>query len=184
MKVLLDACVLYPTVQREVLLKSARAGVFTPLWSDRILEEWRRAAARLGPVANAQAEGEIALIRGFWPEASVRPKKADEARLWLPDENDIHVLAAAIAGSAEVLLTENAKDFPRGTLHEEGIRRDNPDHFLTSMWVTHPEAISGAVEETWAAAQKMDGCPPTRRAMLKKCRLPRLAKALENANAR
>lgn len=179
MKALLDACVLYPTVQREVLLKSARAGVFTPLWSDRILEEWRRAAARLGPVAEAQAGGEIALMRGFWPEASVRPKASDEARLYLPDPNDIHVLAAAIAGSAEVIVTENSKDFPRGTLYEEGLRRDTPDHFLASLFVRYPKQIMEAVDETWEQAQAMDDCPPTQRAMLKKCRLPKLARAIE-----
>ncbi|MBL3553988.1 PIN domain-containing protein, partial [Rhodovulum sulfidophilum] len=44
MKVLLDACVLYPTVLREILLGVARRGGFTPLWSARILEEWARAA--------------------------------------------------------------------------------------------------------------------------------------------
>ncbi|MEM9436735.1 MAG: PIN domain-containing protein [Pseudomonadota bacterium] len=182
MKVLLDACVLYPTVQREVLLKTARAGAYIPLWSDRILEEWRRAAARLGPVAAAQAEGEIAVIRGLWPDASIKPRARDEARLYLPDENDVHVLAAAIAGSAEVLLTENSKDFPRGTLYDEGIRRDTPDHFMASLFVTYPKAVRRAVEETWEAAQRMDGCPPTRRAMLKKCRLPRLARALERVD--
>jgi len=181
MKVLLDACVLYPTVQREVLLKTARAGAFAPLWSDRILEEWRRAAARLGPVSAAQAEGQIALIRGFWPDACVRPRAADEARLYLPDPNDVHVLAAAIAGSAEILLTENAKDFPRHILHDEGIRRDGPDHFLTSLLVSFPSAVRKAVEDTWRDAHRMEGCPATRRAMLKKCRLPRLAKALERA---
>ncbi|MEM6897174.1 MAG: PIN domain-containing protein [Pseudomonadota bacterium] len=180
MKVLLDACVLYPTVQREVLLKTARAGTYTPLWSDRILEEWRRAAARLGPVAGAQAEGEIALLRAYWPNAAIRARASDEARLYLPDENDIHVLASAIAGSADILLTENAKDFPKGTLYAEGIRRDSPDHFLTTLFVTSPKEVRAAVEETWQDAQRMDGCPPTQRAMLKKCRLPRLAKALEN----
>ncbi|MEM6479234.1 MAG: PIN domain-containing protein, partial [Pseudomonadota bacterium] len=117
--------------------------------------------------------------RGFWPEAAIRPRAADEARLWLPDPNDIHVLAAAIAGSADVLLTENAKDFPRGTLHEEGIRRDTPDHLLTSLLVTFPKAVRDAVEATWETAQRMEGCPPTLRAMLKKSRLPRLAKAIE-----
>lgn len=179
MKALLDACVLYPTVQREVLLKSARNGVFTPLWSDRILEEWRRAAGRLGPVAQAQAEGEIAVIRGFWPEAAVRPRAGDEARLYLPDPNDIHVLASAIAGSAEVLVTENSKDFPRNTLTEEGIRRDTPDHFLASLIVQQPRKIIAAVDETWDQAKSMEGCPPTQRAMLKKCRLPKLARAVE-----
>ncbi|MEL6912981.1 MAG: PIN domain-containing protein [Pseudomonadota bacterium] len=181
MKVLLDACVLYPTVQREVLLHAARAGTFTPLWSERILEEWRRAAARLGPVPAAQAEGEIAVLRGLWPQAMVRHKESDERRLYLPDENDIHVLAAAIAGSAEILLTENAKDFPRQTLVDEGIRRDGPDHFLTSLLVTFPREIGQAVATVWAQAQSMEGCPPTQRALLKKARLPRLSKALESA---
>ncbi|MEL7299626.1 MAG: PIN domain-containing protein [Pseudomonadota bacterium] len=179
MKVLLDACVLYPTVQREILLHAARAGTFEPLWSNRILEEWRIAAGRLGPVAGAQAEGEIALLRGLWPGSMVRPRESDERRLYLPDENDIHVLAAAIAGSAEVLLTENAKDFPRGTLIEEGIRRDGPDHFLTSLLVSYPREIRQSVETVWANAQGMEGCPPTLRALLKKARLPRLAKAME-----
>ena len=48
MRVLLDACTLYPTVMREILIGVARAGYYTPLWSDRILEEWARAAARFG----------------------------------------------------------------------------------------------------------------------------------------
>ncbi|MEN8935202.1 MAG: PIN domain-containing protein, partial [Planktotalea arctica] len=42
MKLLLDTCVLYPTVMREMLIGAARAGAFEPLWSARILEEWRR----------------------------------------------------------------------------------------------------------------------------------------------
>ena len=178
MKVLIDACVLYPTVMREILLKVAAGGGFTPLWSSRILEEWRRAAARLNPVSGAQAEGEIALVRAFWPDAEVRPKPSDEARLYLPDENDVHVLAAAIAGSADVLLTMNIKDFPKGTLYEEGIRRDEPDHFLTTQFITNPGLVRAAVEEVWDKAQTMEGCPPTMRAMIKKARLPRLAKAL------
>ena len=32
MKVLIDACVLYPTVMRELVLGAAGQGLFTPLW--------------------------------------------------------------------------------------------------------------------------------------------------------
>ncbi|MDA8586574.1 PIN domain-containing protein, partial [Rhodobacteraceae bacterium] len=46
MKVVVDACVLFPTVLRELVLGVAETGAFQPLWSARILEEWRRAAAR------------------------------------------------------------------------------------------------------------------------------------------
>ena len=71
MKAVLDTCVIYPTVMREVLLSAARAGFFTPLWSARILEEWRRAALKLGPEGVAQAEREAALLRAAWPTAEI-----------------------------------------------------------------------------------------------------------------
>ncbi len=48
MKALLDTCVIYPTVMRQMLLGAARAGAFTPLWSARIIAEWQRAAIKLG----------------------------------------------------------------------------------------------------------------------------------------
>ena len=116
MRLVLDACVLYPTVMREVLLGPARAGLFEPVWSARILEEWRRAAAKLGPAAAAQAAGEIALVRAAFPGAETAPAPGVEARLWLPDPGDVHVLATAIAASADGIVTLNASDFPGATL--------------------------------------------------------------------
>ncbi|MEM8879755.1 MAG: PIN domain-containing protein, partial [Pseudomonadota bacterium] len=53
----LDACVLYPTVLREVLLGVAEAGLYRPVWSARIVEEWARAAAKSGTAAEMQARG-------------------------------------------------------------------------------------------------------------------------------
>ncbi|NNK77187.1 MAG: PIN domain-containing protein, partial [Litoreibacter sp.] len=126
MRLLLDACVLYPTVLREILMGTAKNDLFTPLWSERILEEWARAARKLGPTGEVQARGEIALLRADWPDAVIIPRAGDTARLWLPDPNDIHVLAAGIAGSADKIVTFNAKDFPRQTLVEEGLDRIAP----------------------------------------------------------
>ena len=77
MKALLDACVLYPTVMREVLLGVAAAGLFEPLWSPRILEEWARAAAKLGPGQETLARGEIAVAEARFPGASVQPRAGD-----------------------------------------------------------------------------------------------------------
>ena len=59
MKIFLDACVLFPTVTREMLLGVARAGVFEPQWSPRVLEEWARAALKIGPEAEVFARGGI-----------------------------------------------------------------------------------------------------------------------------
>ncbi len=178
MKVLLDANVLYPTVMREVLLAVAKEGLFTPLWSDRLLEEWARAARKLGPEGEPQARAEIALTRAAWPEACVTYPPSLEARLWLPDAADTHVLAAAIAGSADLILTQNARDFPRHILTEEGLERQDADGFLMELWLAHPAAVERAVQRVAATARDMAGEDMTLRALLKKARLPRLGKAL------
>ncbi|MEM8730932.1 MAG: PIN domain-containing protein [Pseudomonadota bacterium] len=177
MKVVLDACVLYPTVMREMLLAAARTGAFQPLWSARILEEWARAAEKLGPVGAAQARGEVALLRAHWPDAEVPAAPALEARLWLPDPADIHVLAVAVAGSAEAIVTLNAKDFPRHILAEEGVERRDPDGFLMALLAQDSAGLAEAGAQVLAQAQAMDA-GWTMRALLKKARLPRLGKAL------
>lgn len=181
MKAVLDACVLYPTVLREILLTVARTGLFTPLWSDRILEEWARATRKLGPAAEALARGDIALLRTAFPKAVIRPQPGLEARLHLPDENDIHVLAVAVASGADAILTFNAGDFPRHVLAEEGVARRDPDGFLWELWSHHPETVAQAVAAVQAEAVRLSGQPQPLRPLLKRAGLPRLGKALQES---
>ncbi len=178
MKVLLDTCVIYPTVMRQMLLGTARQGAFTPLWSARIIEEWQRAAVKLGPEGVAQAGTEAVLLQAAWPTAQVVVPPSLQARLWLPDPADIHVLAAAIAGSADLIVTLNAKDFPRNVLAEEGLSRSDPDAFLYGIWQAQPELVAGVGDVVLAEANRLSGRDWEMRALLKKARLPRLAKAL------
>lgn len=178
MKGLIDANVLFPTVQREMILGAAEAGFFEPLWSRRLLEEWARAAARLGPDAEAQARGAIALLGAKWPKAEIAAQPGLEARLWLPDPADVHVLAVAIAGSADVIITQNAKDFPRHILAEEGVSRVDPDGFLHGFWHARPEVMQAVGDQVLAQARALSDEAWEMRPLLKKARLPRLAKAL------
>ncbi|OUS21980.1 PIN domain-containing protein [Rhodobacterales bacterium 59_46_T64] len=178
MKVLLDACVLFPTVMREMLLGAARQGAFEPLWSARIMEEWARAARKIGPSGEAQARGEVALLGAAWPRAEVAVAPRLEARLWLPDPADIHVLSSAIAGSADMIITMNAKDFPRQILAEEGIVRQDPDGFLHGLWQAQPEMMEHVGGMVLAEARRLSGEDWQMRPLMKKARLPRLAKAL------
>ncbi len=178
MKVLLDTCVIYPTVMREMLLGVAGRGVFTPLWSARILGEWLRAAEKLGPAGAAQARAEAAMLEADWPEARVCYPQSLEARLWLPDAADIHVLAAALAGSADVIVTLNVKDFPRNVLAEEGMSRADPDSFLHGIWQAQPELVGEVAREVLAKANRLSERTWEMRPLLKKARLPRLAKAV------
>ncbi|MGP3696302.1 RSP_2648 family PIN domain-containing protein [Rhodobacter sp. NSM] len=179
MRVVLDACVLFPTVLREILVGCASRGLFVPLWSERILEEWARAVRRLGPLAEGQARAEGAELRRTFPAAMIPPQPGLEQRLHLPDEADIHVLAVAIGGHADAILTFNASDFPRGTLAGEGLARRDPDGFLWELWSFHPEAVAEAVAEVHAKAEAISGADLALRALLKRARLPKLAKALQ-----
>lgn len=178
MKAVLDACVLYPTVLREILQGAGEAGLFQPVFSDRILREWVLATAKLGPAAPAIAEGEAAILRAAFPRALIRETPQIEARLHLPDPNDRHVLATAIAGSADVIVTFNAQDFPGHLLAAEGVTRRDPDGFLWELQSRHPEPMARIVERVRAKAEAISGQPVALKGLLKRARLYRLAKAM------
>lgn len=178
MKILIDTCVLYPTVMREMVLGVARGGAFTPFWSARILEEWARAAVKLGPEGEVQARAEIALLRSAFPQAEVTVPDAMADRFWLPDANDIHVLAAAVVASADAVMTLNAKDFPKGVLAEEGLTRIDPDSYLMCVWRDEPDMVQSVGADVLSKARRLSGQSWAMRDLLKKARMPRLAKAL------
>ncbi|QOL80341.1 RSP_2648 family PIN domain-containing protein [Pseudooceanicola spongiae] len=179
MKAVIDACVLYPTVMREMVLGAAGQGLFTPVWSDRILEEWARAAAKLGADGEAQARAEVAMARVAFPKAEVRYPPELVNRLWLPDSGDLHVLAAAIASSADAIVTVNAKDFPRNILAEEGLSRADPDALLVGFTEASPDIMAPIGARVLAQARAMSDPGWSIRALMRKARLPRLGKALE-----
>lgn len=180
MRVVLDACVLFPPVLRDILLGAGRAGLFRPLWSERILEEWARATRRLGPAEEAAARGAAARMRAEDPAAMVPPAPEVEARLRLPDAGDAHVLATAIAGGADAILTGNAADFPRRILAAEGVGRRDPDGFLWELWSHHPEAVARVLETVRAVAEARRGEPQALAPLLKRLRLGRLARAVRD----
>ncbi|MFN6007769.1 MAG: RSP_2648 family PIN domain-containing protein [Paracoccaceae bacterium] len=178
MKAVLDACVLYPTVLREILQGAGEAGLFQPVFSDRILREWVLATAKLGPAAPALAEGEAALLRAAFPRGLEREHPEIEVRLILPDPNDVHVLATAIASGADAIITFNAQDFPGHVLAGEGITRRDPDGFLWELHSRHPEAMEQIVESVRAKAEAISGQPVALKGLMKRARLYRLGKAL------
>ena len=164
---------------REMLLGVANEGAFEPLWSAAIEGEWAHTAEKHHSGGGAFAEGEIALLNARWPRARIRYGAALETRLWLPDPGDIHVLAAAVAGSADVIITLNKKDFPAQVLAEEGLSRSDPDSYLRGLWAAEPDLVAGVALQVLAKARELSGEDWNMRALLKKARLPRLAKALD-----
>ena len=133
----------------------------------------------MGPCGEeTQARGEIALLRSQWPEAETTWLPSLETRLWLPDRNDRHVLAAAIASSADLIVTLNKQDFPRATLREEGVDRIDPDSLLMQFFEHHAPEMPAFAEQLTAQVNALSGQSWDTLALLKKARLPRFAKGL------
>ena len=173
MRLVLDACVLYPTVLRALLSNVARAGLIDPVWSPRILEEWRRAAVRNGEPDDL-VRGEVAALEALHPDASVEPGDVDA---WLPDPDDVHVLAAGIRAGADGILTFNLKDFPTRVLGQHGLIRRDPDGLLAELLDEDPEATMASAGLVLARANAM-GRGWTARDLFRKARLPRFAKGI------
>ena len=174
----LDANVLFPTILREILTDLAAAGLYRARWSERILGEWSRAVARLGPDAQAVAGAEIALLRLRFPEALVADDGTAAIDLDFPDPADRHVVEAALASGAALVVTANLRDFPQRLMAGLGLRAIHPDAFLLDLHRAAPEAVRDALAQAQARAARAGG-PMSLPEMLRRSRLPRLARAVK-----
>ena len=175
-RVFLDACALYPPLVRRVLVAAAERGLIAPLWSPRVLEEWARAAARNHDLhAERAVRAEAALLDARWPGASVAAEP--DPATTLPDPDDAHVLASALAAGAELLATFNLRDFPAAKLCGLGVAPIHPDALLWELAGGAPEAVADAAGAALAAfPEALEREGGTR--MLKRAGLPRLARLI------
>ena len=132
--VLFDASVLYAAPIRDLLLELALSGLFRAKWTERINDEWIRHLLRNRPDLTApQLARTRALMQAHVRDCLVEDYEALIETLTLPDPDDRHVLAAAIKGHAEVIVTFNLTDFPAVTLVQYGIEASHPDAFLGAL---------------------------------------------------
>ncbi|PKQ15611.1 MAG: PIN domain-containing protein [Actinobacteria bacterium HGW-Actinobacteria-7] len=139
-RVVLDACVLYPAALRDILLRCAEARFFAPIWSERILSEMLSALSRNRPdIPQERLVRLQELMSAAFPEAWV---EIDRLTAQLPDPDDSHVVAAAIASHASTIVTLNVRHFPQSTVdvHTRAIVM-TPDQFLLQLLGEDPEAM-------------------------------------------
>ncbi len=84
-------------------------------------------------------------MKAALPEAEVANYQALIPTLSLPDPDDRHVLAAAIAGQASVIVTWNLKDFPASDLKPHRVACISPDDFLVGLHSTFPGPLIDCV---------------------------------------
>lgn len=143
---LLDACVLVPVALADTLLRVAEQGLYRSLWSARILDETVAAIEEVHPDLQAgAARRRTDLMDRAFQDASVSGWDGLLSALSLPDPDDAHVLAAAIVGRADVIVTMNLKDFPQTLLEPYEIEVIGPDEFLLDQLDLAPDLVLEAV---------------------------------------
>ncbi|ALG66735.1 PIN domain-containing protein [Beggiatoa leptomitoformis] len=128
--VICDACVLYPAPLRDLLMRLALADLFKAHWTDKIHEEWINALLRQNKYKRDELEKVRDLMDKHIKDAKVDGYETLINGLSLPDENDRHVLAAAIKINADAIITFNTKDFPSDVLNQYAIEVIHPDDFI------------------------------------------------------
>ena len=149
---LLDANVLYPAGLRDFLLRLADQYLYAPLWSADIHGEWIGSLLADRPDLTADVlERTRAVMDRHFPDAVVTGYSARAAALDLPDAGDLHVLAAAIEGGADLIVTRNLRDFPADRLAPHGLTAQHPDVFIADLLDVDLEAALAAVRGHRAA---------------------------------
>ena len=105
--VLLDTCVLLKSYLCDTLLSIAEEGVYRPLWSEHVLAELRRNLVKAGAKHEA-VEHRLTQMAAYFPDARVTSYEELIGSM-TNHPKDRHVLAAAVAGRADILVTENLK---------------------------------------------------------------------------
>ncbi|MES9870622.1 MAG: PIN domain-containing protein [Sedimenticola sp.] len=155
-----DACVLYPAPLRDLLMSVAMTEQFRARWTDEIQNEWvRNLLANRDDLTEEQLQRTVELMNRSVPDCLVENHEELIDSLELPDPNDRHVLAAAIMCQADVIVTNNLKDFPQEVMDKYHIDVQPPDIFLTHLYDLNPVAFCKAVHE-----QRQRLCNPTRSA--------------------
>jgi predicted nucleic acid-binding protein len=130
----LDASVLFRGGVRDFLLWLAEAGAFSPVWSNMIHEEWmRNRHAKFGDPVSRLDYARTEMERAF-PGANFDPDRETSKVLTLPDPGDVHVVAAAVAAHANIVVTYNERHFPRQVLAPLGLRTETPDLFCARLF--------------------------------------------------
>ena len=150
------------------MLRAAEAELYEVLWSEAILEEVRRNLIKSGRTTEEQAQKLVEAMDRFFPTAKVRgfehliPKMTNDVK-------DRHVLAAAVAAEADIIVTSNLKDFGDRSVLPYRISVLSTDRFLMVLLDEAPEAMTRVITEQ---ASQLKRPPKTAMEVLDELELP------------
>jgi len=181
--------VLYSVALTDLLLRLAAEELFEPLWSLEVEAEWTRALLENRPdLEKDRIQRRADRMREHFSRAVV-PQSAYQPYLGeieLPDPDDRHVVAAAFAGGAEVLVTYNLNDFPEAALAPFELEPLHPDAFLTDLLEAEirvngqPHRVLDGIRALRAALRNPPSPEAWLRSLAEKHELENFARALQS----
>ena len=137
----LDACVLVPAALRDTLLRLAEEPVlYIPRWSDQIVSELVRTLEDEVGLAPEKTAHLVSELKKHFSDAWVPAYEPWLERL-TNDPKDRHVLAAAIACGAPIIVTYNKRHFPQAALEPWGVEVEGPSTFLRNLYEINSDLV-------------------------------------------
>ena len=131
----IDACVFYGMLKTDALMSLCARGLFAAKWSERIEGEWIGHLAQRIPAKKTEIfsrRDKMRLVAPDW-EVCEQGIAAIEPVLHLPDMDDRHVLAAAIVGHADCIVTDDKRGFDDEVIGQYGIEVIDTDSFIINQ---------------------------------------------------
>jgi hypothetical protein len=144
---LYDANVLYPAPLRDLLMHLAGTGLFRARWTEQIHAEWIAGLVRDQGRDPAKLNRTREMMNKAVPDCLITGYESLIETLHLPDSDDRHVLAAAIVGNVDAIVTMNLRDFPESALRPFHIEAQHPDDFIVCQMDLAPATVCAAVKK-------------------------------------
>lgn len=184
----LDACVLYGDRRRDLLIRLARpgrsrqAGMYQARWTEAIHDEWTSALKRNRPdLAPEKIDRTRSLMDRAILDCLIVGYEPLIPAIDIPDPKDRHVVAAAIQGEADLIVTINLKDFPAEVLAPYNLEAQHPDDFIMTLAESDPVGVLETFVEMQVSLQKPPVTTEELLHVLRRDDLPRVARWIPEA---
>lgn len=176
-----DANVLYGNLLRDLLMWLGVRRNLRLRWTKQVEAEWtRNLLAHRPDLSPEKIRRTCEVMNQAIPDAMV-PSSPNEGDYALPDPDDRHVLAAALACEAEVLLTFNLKDFPSTSIPAK-LRVAHPDIYLAEYLDAEPRTVLSALQSMRTNLKRPPLTEAEVLAVLKKSGLHKFVQAVQDTN--
>lgn len=146
--VVYDACVLYPAPLRDILMQLATCDLFRACWTEQILDEWMTGVISDRPdLSQSRLERTKQLMNAATLDSLVTDYEHLVPVVELPDDDDRHVVAAAIKCGASSIVTFNLRDFPASSLEPHNLEAIDPDEFIVQQFYLSQSKVIDSARE-------------------------------------